>query len=77
MTIRNIFGSIVKNYSSGGKCLISEAIVDTVGFHIYCSGDDLYEVFRFDLDQIAEEHDGLAEARQLIRNLEDTHIKMR
>ena len=33
-------------------------------------------VFKVELDQIVEEMDGLGEARQLIRNLEEMHMKM-
>ena len=41
-----IVGSIVKNQASGGKWLISEAIVDTVRVYIYLSGDDVSGVFK-------------------------------
>ena len=37
-----IVGSIVKNQASGGKRLISEAMVDTVRVYIYLSGDDVF-----------------------------------
>ena len=39
MNIRRVIGIIVKNQASGGKWLVSEAIVDTVSVYIYCSGD--------------------------------------
>ena len=63
MTMRHIVGSIVKNQASGGMWLISEEIVDTVRVYIYCSGDEVDKVFKVDLEKMAEEKDGLAEAR--------------
>ena len=53
-----------------------EAIVDTARFYIYCSGNEVDEVWRVKLDQMVEDHDGLGEARKLKRNLEETHLKM-
>ena len=41
ITMCQSVGSIVKNQASGGKWLISDAIVDTVRVYIYFSGDDL------------------------------------
>ena len=52
MNIRWIVGIIIKNQASGGKCLISEEIVDTVRFYIYCSGDEVDEVFKVELEQM-------------------------
>ena len=77
MTMRKIIGSIVKNQASGGKCLISEAILYTVRLYIYCSTDEVDEVLKMKLYQMVEKQDGSEEARQLIRNLEETHMKMR
>ena len=77
MTMWQIVGSIVKNQAYGGKWLVSEAIFDILRVYIYFSGDDIDEVFKVDLDHMVEEKDGLAEARQPRRNLEETHIKMR
>ena len=57
--------------------LISEAIVDTVRVYIYLSGDEVDEVLNLELEQILEEQYGPGEARQLRRNLEETHMKMR
>ena len=45
--------------------------------YTYCSGDDVGEVLKVELDHIVEEQDGMVEARQLRRNLEETHMKMR
>ena len=77
MTMQQIVGSIVKNQASGGKWLISEAIVDTLGVYIYCSIDEVDEVLKVDLDHIVEDLDGLSEARQMRRNLEDMNMKIR
>ena len=76
MTMWQIVGSIVKNQAYGGKWLVSETIFDILRVYIYFSGDDMDEVFKVDLEHMVEEKDGLAEARQLKRNLEETHIKM-
>ena len=76
MTMRKIVGSIVQNQASSGKWLISEAIVDTMKVYIYFSGDDMDEVLKVELYQMVEEKDGLSEARQTRRNLEETHIKI-
>ena len=77
MTMRNIFGSIVKHQASGGKWLISEVIVDTVSVYIYCNGDEVDEVFKVNLDQMVEERVGLEKGYQLIKNLVNTHMKIR
>ena len=45
--------------------------------YIYLYGYEVDEVLKVGLYQMVGDQDGLAEARQLIRNLEDTHIKMR
>ena len=74
MNKRKIVGSIVKNQASGTKGFISESIFDTVMFYIYCSGDEVYEVLKLELDQILEEQDGPGEAIQTRRNLKDTHM---
>ena len=58
MTMRKIVGSIVKNQASGGKWLISEAIVDTVRVYIYCYGDEVDDVLKVELEQMVEEQDG-------------------
>ena len=50
MTMRQIVGSIVKTQASGGKWLISEAIVNTVRFYIYCSVYEVDGVFKVELD---------------------------
>ena len=76
-TIRPIVGSIVKNQAPCEKCLISEAIVDTVRFCIYCCGYGVDEFLKVELDHMVEEQDGLGESKQLRRTLEDTHMKMR
>ena len=76
MNVQRIVGSIVKNQASGGKWLMSEANVYTMRFYIYCSVDEVDDVLKVDLHQMVEEKDGLAESRQLIRNLEDTHNKI-
>ena len=60
MIMRQIVGSIVKNQSFGGKCIISEAIADTVRVYIYYSGDDMDEVLKVKLDQTVEDQDCLA-----------------
>ena len=44
-----IVGSVVKNQAFGGKCLISEAIVDTGKVNIYFSGDEEYDLLRVGL----------------------------
>ena len=54
-TMQQIVASIVKYQASGGKCLISESIVDTVRVYIYCSGDELDEFLKVELDQMLEE----------------------
>ena len=77
MTMRHIVGSIVKNQASSDKCLISEAIVDTVRVYIYCSSDEVDEVLKLDLEHMVEEQDDSGEARQPIRNLEEIHMKIR
>ena len=46
MTMWWIVGSIIKNQASGGKWLISDAIVDTVRVSIYCSNDEVGEVLK-------------------------------
>ena len=76
MTMHRTVGSIVKNQASGGKWLISEEITDTVKVYIYCSGDEADAFLMAELDQLIEYKDGLAEDRQLIRNLEETHMRM-
>ena len=43
MTMRRIVGSIAKNQASGGKWLISEAIVDTMRVYIHCYTDEVDE----------------------------------
>ena len=53
MTIQRIVGIIVKNQASDVKWLISEAIFDTVRVYIYWSGDELYEVLKVELYQMA------------------------
>ena len=68
-TMQQIVASIVKYQASGGKCLISESIVDTVRVYIYCSGDELDEFLKVELDQMLEEKNVLVEARQPRRNL--------
>ena len=75
--MRQIICSIVKKHASVGNWLKSEAIVDTVRVYIYCYGDELDEVLKVELDQMVENQDGLAQARQLKMNLEETHMKMR
>ena len=77
MIMRQIVGSIVKNQASGGKWLISEAIVDTASLYIYCSGDEVDEVLKLELDHMMENQDGSGEAIQTRRDLEDTHTKKR
>ena len=62
MTMRRIIGSIVKKQSSGGKWLISEKIVDTMRLYIYCSGDEVDEVFNAEMENMANEQDGLGQA---------------
>ena len=52
-------------------------MVDTMRVYIYYSGDDMDEVLKVELDKMVEDQDCLAEARQLIRNLEETHMKIR
>ena len=76
MTMRKIVVGIVKNQASGVKWLISETIDDTVRVYIYFSGYEVDEVMKVELYWMVEEQDGSAEARQLRRNLEETHIKM-
>ena len=63
MTMQHIVGSIAKNQASGGKRIISEAIVDTVRVYIYFCGDDLDEFLKVELDQMVEDEDGLGETR--------------
>ena len=46
MTMPCIVDSIVKNQASGGKCLISEAIVDTARVYIFCSRDEVDKVLK-------------------------------
>ena len=77
MTMRNIDGGIIKNQASGVKWLISESVSDTMRFYKYCSDDEVYEVLKVELEQMVEEQDGLVKARQLRRNSENTHMKMR
>ena len=77
MTMRHIFGSIVKKQASGEKWIISEVIVYTVRVYIYYSGDDVDEVLKVELYHMVEDQDGLGETRQLRGNLEETHMKMR
>ena len=77
ITMQKIVGNISKNQASGGKWLISEAIVDTVRVYIYLSGDEVDEVLKVELDQMVEEKYGPGEARQLRTNLKETHMKMR
>ena len=76
MTMWQIVVSIIKNQSSGGKWLVSEVIVDNVRVYIYCSGDEMDEVLKVELEKMVEEQYGLAEAINLRRNLEETHMKM-
>ena len=45
-------------------------------FYKYCSGDEVDEVLKLELDQMVEEQDALEEARKLRRNLEETHMKI-
>ena len=75
--MRRIFGSIVKDKVSCGKCLIYEAIVDTMRVYIYICGDDLYEGLNVEFEQMVEEKDGSGEAKYRRGNLEETHKKMR
>ena len=77
VTMRQIVGSIVKKQDSGGKWIISEAVVDTETVYIYLYGDEVYEVLKVEFDQMVQEQDVLAEARILKRNLEDMHMKIR
>ena len=49
MTMRQIVGSIVKKQASGGKWIISEAIVYTVRVYIYCYGGEVDEVLKLGL----------------------------
>ena len=77
MTMQYIVGSIIKKQASGGKWLVYEAIFDTVRVYIYWSGDEVDEVLRMDLDKMVEDQDGTVDARQLGRNLEETHMKIR
>ena len=51
MTLRHIVATTDKNRASGGKWLIPEAIVDSVRIYIYCSGDEVDEVLKEELDQ--------------------------
>ena len=76
MTMWQIVSSIVNNQASGGKWLISESIIDTVRVYIYWYGDDVDEVLNMELEHMVEYQGGLAEARQMIRNLEETHMKI-
>ena len=76
MTMSNIIGSIVKKQASGGKWLVSEEIFDTVRVYIYWYGYEVDEVLKLELDQLVKYQDGLAEARQIRRNLEETHMKI-
>ena len=46
-------------------------------FYIYSSVGEVDEVLKLQLDQMVEEQDILGEARQLRRNLGETHMKMR
>ena len=55
---------------------MSEEIIDTVRVYIYCSGDKGNEVLKVKLDHMVEYQDGSGEARQLRKNLEETHMKM-
>ena len=66
-TMQKIFGGIIKNQTSGGKWLVSEAIMDTVRVYVYCSGDDVDDLTKVELDHIVEEQDGSGSARQLRR----------
>ena len=68
---------LLKKQASGGKWLISEAIVDTVRFYIHCSGDEVDEVLKVDLYQMVDKQDDKGESRKMRRNLEEKHMKMR
>ena len=70
-------GSIVKNKASGGKWLISELVVDMLRYYTYLYDDEVDEVLKVKLDHIVEYQDGLGEASQPRRNLEETYIKMK
>ena len=76
MTMWWIVVIIFKNQASGGKSIISQAIVDTVRVYIYRYSDEMDEVLKVDLYHMVEEQDALGEARQLRSNLEETQMKM-
>ena len=76
-TMRRIVGSIINNQASGGKWLLSEAILDTVRVYIYCYVGEVNEVMKVELYRMVEEQDGLGEEINLSRNLEKTHMKIR
>ena len=63
MTIRQIVCIVVKIQVSGGKWLISEAIIDTARVYIYWYGDGVDEVLKVEFDQMVEDQDGLKETR--------------
>ena len=42
----------------------------------YCSGDELDEVLKVELDQMVGDQDGSGEARKLRSNLEEMHMKI-
>ena len=74
--MRRIVGSIIKNQASVGKLLISDVIMDTMRVYVYCFVDEVDEAMNTDLEHMVEEKDGLGEARQPRRNMEEPHIKM-
>ena len=45
--------------------------------YVYLFGDQVDEFFNAELEQMVEEKDGLGEAREMRRNLEETHIKIK
>ena len=50
--------------------------MDNVRVYVYCSEYEVHEVMDVDLDYMVEEQNGPGEARELRRNLEETHMKM-
>ena len=50
--------------------------MDNVRVYVYCSEYEVDEVMDVDLDYMVEEQNGPGEARELRRNLEETHMKM-
>ena len=76
-TMGLIVGSIINNYASVRKWIIPEAIVDTMRINVYFHGDDLNDALKVGLYHMVEEKDCLGETRQLRKNLEETHMKIR